>query len=580
MDAPRLIIGLALAVVTYLLILQWNEDYENPQSRTTTVQGTQQPSAPALPPSDDTPVAPEPTGTADGDVPLDPVRPEARPESSSAKPSPGRFVLVRTEALQATLDLRGGDLVQASLRGYPLHIDTPDEPFPLLSNEKDATYIVQSGLVGPDGPDARPSGRPLYRSESATYTLSPGAEQVVVDLHWSDPDSGVEVRKRYTFPRNEYRVDVGLSVRNRGETAWRGNLYGQIKRGKQSDPSTANAAMSMSTYLGAAFYTPDKPYYKVDFSDMDDAAEERAGGAAFRENVAGGWVAFLQHYFVSAWVPDPAATHSYYARRGAGSQYLVGFTSPAQTIRPGEEGNFQATLYVGPKIQQTLADLSTGLELTVDYGWLWFIAQPLFWLLSFLHGFAGNWGVAIILITILIKLAFFQLSAASYRSMANMRRIQPELLRLKELHGDDRQRMSQEMMELYKREKINPLGGCLPILVQIPVFIALYWVLLESVELRHAPFVGWIQDLSVKDPYFVLPIAMGLTMFLQQQLNPAPPDPTQAMVLKILPVLFTFFFLWFPSGLVLYWLVNNVLSIAQQWVITRNIEQAAKPRPA
>ncbi len=578
MDVQRLIIGLALAVVTYMLILQWNADYETSPNRDVAEQANMPPADAPLSPPGEMPDAPPPAQAA-GDIPIDTVRPESRPEVRTAQPVPGRFVQVTTESLQATIDLRGGDLVRASLRNYPLHLDTPDEPFPLLSNQKDAPYIIQSGLVGPDGPDGRAAGRPLYQTQSPQYTLSPGADQILVDLSWQDPDTQVEVRKRYVFPRNDHRVAMTVQVTNRGDSPWTGNLYGQIKRGKQADPSAANAAMSMSTYLGAAFYTPDKPYYKVDFDDMDDAAEE-GGAMAFRETVQGGWVAFLQHYFVSAWVPQADANNAFYARRGGGSSYLVGFTSPSQTVQPGAAGEFSATLYAGPKIQDALAELSPGLELTVDYGWLWFLAQPLFWLLSFLHGFAGNWGVAIILITILIKLAFFQLSAASYRSMANMRRIQPELQRLKELHGDDRQRMSQEMMELYKREKINPLGGCLPILVQIPVFIALYWVLLESVELRHAPFFLWIQDLSVKDPYFVLPIAMGLTMFLQQQLNPAPPDPTQAMVLKILPILFTFFFLWFPAGLVLYWLVNNVLSIAQQWVITRNIERAAKPRAA
>ncbi len=577
MDISRLLIGLSLAVVTYLLILQWNEDYEGAGNRPATVQ--QQTTSPAVVVPEDAPpvVAPE-TAQPAAEVPIAGAPPALRPVTT---PQAGRYVAIETRTYRATIDLLGGDLVDAALHKYPLHLDTPDEPFPMLSKQKDTLYVVQSGLVGPDGADARPSGRPMYRAGKKQYSLVPGADKLDVDLQWQDPDTGVVVVKRYTFHANSYRISVSTKVENTGTRPWTGNFYGQIKRNNHADPSSSTASsMSMSTYLGAAFFTPEKPYVKIDFSDMDDAAEERADRLAFRETVPGGWVAFLQHYFVSAWVPAPDQPNAYYARRGAENTYLVGFTSPSRVIKPGEQGKFDATLYIGPKIQQTLGELSPGLELTIDYGWLWFLAQPIFWLLSFLHGFAGNWGVAIILVTLTIKLAFFQLSAASYRSMANMRRIQPELVRLKELHGEDRQKMSQEMMELYKREKINPLGGCLPIMVQIPVFIALYWVLLESVELRHAPFFLWIQDLSVKDPYFVLPIAMGLTMFLQQQLNPAPPDPTQAMVLKILPVLFTFFFLWFPSGLVLYWLVNNILSITQQWIITRNIEQAAKPRTA
>jgi len=323
----------------------------------------------------------------------------------------------------------------------------------------------------------------------------------------------------------------------------------------------------MSTFLGAAWWTPEKSYNKQTLADLADKP--------LKETVKGGWAALVQHYFVTAWVPDPNSNNSYTTRvnKDAGENF-VGYTGPEVSVAPGETKNIAASLYAGPKIQKTLESVSEGLELTVDFGWLWFIAQGLFWLLVKIHGVVGNWGWAIVFLTVLVKAAFFQLSATSYKSMAHMRRVTPEIQRLKEQHSGDRAKMSQAMMDLYKKEKINPLGGCLPILVQMPVFIALYWTLMESVELRHAPWILWINDLSVMDPYFVLPLIMGASMFLQMQMNPAPPDPMQAKVMKLMPIVFTFMFLWFPSGLVLYWVVNNVLSIAQQWVITRQIEKA------
>jgi len=299
-----------------------------------------------------------------------------------------------------------------------------------------------------------------------------------------------------------------------------------------------------------------------------------------KENVTGGWVAWLQHYFVTAWIPNKGDANLVQTRKDSQGNYIIGFTGPTLTVAPGAKAEASATLYAGPKSQAVLKELSPGLELTVDYGILWFIAQPIFWLLQHIHSIVGNWGWSIIFLTMLIKGLFFPLSAASYKSMARMRAVAPKLAALKEQHGDDRQKMSQAMMELYKKEKINPLGGCLPILVQMPVFLSLYWVLLESVEMRQAPFMLWITDLSIKDPFFILPIIMGATMFIQQRLNPTPPDPMQAKVMKMMPIIFTFFFLWFPAGLVLYWVVNNVLSISQQWYITRKIEAATKKAAA
>ena len=338
--------------------------------------------------------------------------------------------------------------------------------------------------------------------------------------------------------------------------------------------------MGVQPYLGAALRTTDQRYHKIPFKNLDEKP--------YKEVVKGGWVAMVQHYFVTAWIPAADENQTYNLRKVNNSDlYILGFTSGVKKVAPNEKQSLKFSYYAGPKDQYRLEKIAEGLELTVDYGWLWFVAQPLFALMTFyatgvlhlpfditvkLFSGIGNWGVTIILLTLTVKASFFYLSAASYRSMANMRRVQPKMLEIKEKYGDNRQKMSEETMKLYKEEKVNPLGGCLPILVQMPVFIALYWVLLESVELRHAPFIGYIRDLSVMDPYFVMPLIMGVTMFVQQKLNPPPPDPMQAKVMQWMPVMFTFFFLWFPAGLVLYWIVNNSLSILQQWIITRQIE--------
>jgi YidC/Oxa1 family membrane protein insertase len=333
--------------------------------------------------------------------------------------------------------------------------------------------------------------------------------------------------------------------------------------------------MGMQAFLGYALRTADERYRKISFDDFEAASDARELNAELRDAaVDGGYLALLQHYFTTAWVPSADTSHRYTFRQNNEGHNIGSIVSPDLMIQPDQTASTASILYVGPKDQEALEALTPGLELVVDYGWLWFIAQPLFWCLKFIHTYVGNWGVAIILVTVLVKAAFFQLSAAAYRSMAKMRKFTPEISRLRELYGDDKQRMSKEMMDLYKKEKINPLGGCLPIIVQMPVFIALYWVLLESVELRQAPFFLWIQDLSAKDPFFVLPLLMGVSMYVQTSLNPTPPDPMQAKIMKWMPVAFTFFFLWFPAGLVLYWVCNNVLSIAQQWVITRSIEKA------
>ncbi|SFQ43646.1 YidC/Oxa1 family membrane protein insertase [Geopseudomonas sagittaria] len=552
MDIQRSILIVALAVVSYIMVLKWNEDYGQPQMPPQAVASTAAQSQSL------------PTGEAQGNGSADvPSASNQQNEPASQVAATGRALIqVETDVLKLAIDPQGGDVVQLALPAYPRSLQNRDVPFALFDNGNERTYIAQSGLVG-DGPDARASGRPLYSAEKQQYRLADGQDELVVELKFSE--AGVDYVKRFSFKRGDYAFAVSHRIANHSDKPWNGNLFAQLKRDASGDPSQTSAT-GMATYLGAALWTADEPYKKVPMGDMDDAN--------LRETVQGGWVAWLQHYFVTAWVPSKDDTNQVSTRKDSQGNYIIGFVGPQLNVAAGASAETSATLYAGPKSQDKLEALSPGLELTVDYGFLWFIAQPIFWLLQVIHSILGNWGWSIIVLTVLIKLAFFPLSAASYKSMARMRAVAPKLQALKEQYGDDRQKMSQGMMELYKKEKINPLGGCLPILVQMPVFLALYWTLLESVEIRQAPWLGWIVDLSIKDPYFILPIIMGATMFFQQTLNPTPPDPMQARVMKLMPIIFTFFFLWFPAGLVLYWVVNNVLSIAQQWYINRKIEAA------
>ena len=554
MDIQRPILIVALAIVSYLLVLQWNQDYGQPQlPPPTTATATALPNAQATPAPADVPSANSQRNTA---------------PNTTVIAAGQALIHVETDVLKLAIDPRGGDIVQLSLPAYPRSLEHRDIPFALFDNGTERTYAAQSGLVG-DGPDARTSGRPTYSSAQTEYRLVEGENQLVVELSFSE--GGVNYTKRFTLKRGAYDVQVSHQITNESGKVWSGNQFAQIKRDASVDPSQTSAT-GMATYLGAALGTPGEPYKKVSMSDMD--------GKALQESVQGGWIAWLQHYFVTAWIPAHNDTNQISTRKDSQGHYIIGFVGPQLNVPSGSSAETSATLYAGPKEQGILKSLSPGLELTVDYGVLWFIAQPIFWLLQVVQSLVGNWGWAIIILTVLIKLAFFPLSAASYRSMARMRTVAPKMQALKEQFGDDRQKLSQAMMELYRKEKINPLGGCLPLLVQMPVFLALYWVLLESVEMRQAPWLGWIADLSIKDPFFILPIIMGVTMFFQQTLNPAPQDPMQAKIMKLLPVIFTFFFLWFPAGLVLYWVVNNVLSIAQQWVITRQIEAAAHTEKA
>lgn len=553
MDVKRGIIFIGLAIVSYMLVLAWNEDYGQSTYQETTLSNTNE--------TLDVQYSNITSESAEFTVPGSNTS-EVIAETGNSQ-STAAIVNVQTDVLNITIDLEGGNIISALLPEHKVELGS-QQPLALLERSPKRHYVVESGLFGKDGFDASKNGpKPVYKANSNKYALTDSQEELVVDLKYS-ADSGVSIIKRYHFKRNDYLIQVSYLIDNQSTQVWEANLSGKIVRDKSPDPSDQNS-MGMQSFLGMVLSSKEDPYEKIDFDDMLESPINR--------QIQGGWIAFIQHYFLSAWIPDDSVTQTYQTRVRNGV-YLMGFISPALTVNAGQSGSVSAKLFLGPKIIDRLETAAPKLDLTVDYGWLFFIAYPLFLLLDFLYGIVLNWGVAIILVTVCVKALFFKLSAASYRSMANMRRVAPKLQSLKEQYGDDRQKMSQAMMELYKKEKINPLGGCLPILVQMPVFIALYWVLLESVQLRHAPFMFWITDLSVKDPYFILPILMGISMFIQMQLNPSPPDPMQARVMKIMPVMMTVFFLWFPSGLVLYWLVNNILSIAQQWVITRQIENA------
>jgi YidC/Oxa1 family membrane protein insertase len=557
MDIKRSLPIVALAIVSYLMVIQWNKDYGVVEqapviSQSVTAADSAVPAA----------------ASVQAEVENQDVPPVADTQSTAVAPTAqadAQLIYVETDVLRLAIDPRGGDIVQLSLPQYPLSQNLPDTPFQLFNNNPQYLYIAQSGLTGSSGPDARSSGRPLYASAQKNYRLADDQDQLDVELSFTE--GGINYTKRFSFERGQYDLRITQHIDNQSDSVWNGNLFAQLKRDGSGDPSSTTAT-GTATYLGAAIWTAEEPYKKISMSDMDKQA--------IKASETGGWVAWLQHYFVSAWVPQAEQNNQVLARKDSQGNYIVGFTGPTLNIPAGATGEASAVLYAGPKIQSEMAKLSPGLELTVDYGFLWFIAQPIFWLLENIHNLVGNWGWSIIILTIIIKLIFFPLSAASYKSMARMRAVAPKLQALKEQFGEDRQKMSQAMMELYKKEKINPLGGCLPILVQMPVFLALYWVLLESVEMRQAPWMFWITDLSIKDPFFLLPIIMGATMFIQMQLNPTPPDPMQAKVMKLMPIIFTFFFLWFPAGLVLYWVVNNILSIGQQWYITRKIEAASK----
>ena len=480
------------------------------------------------------------------------------PAESDYKLASGQRISVVTDLYKADIETTGGDLRRLELLKHRA-ADNDKTNFVLLDDAANPmTYVAQTGLIGAD----LPTHKAVFTTSATSYQMQPDQDSLEVRLNWLS--NGVSVDKIYTFHRNRYAIDVTYEVKNGSASAITPAVYYQIVHDNLSN----QGSKLMPTFTGGAYYSEATKFKKLKFADMDKEALKLSSND--------GWVGLLQHYFVSAWIPKDGLVRDFYSKKINEHMYTIGSKSALATIAPGATLVVPARLFSGPQTKVDLISTAPGLEYTVDYGWLTVVATPLFWMLSKIHALVSNWGVAIILLTVLIKAAFFRLSASSYRSMAQMRELAPRLEAMKAKFGDDRQKMQAAMMELYKKEKINPMGGCLPILVQIPVFISLYWMLLGSVELRHAPFFGWIQDLSAIDPFYILPILMGATMIIQTRLNPKPADPLQAKVMTWMPVVFSVFFFFFPAGLVLYWLVNNVLSITQQWYINKMIHAEAQ----
>lgn len=548
METKRFILLVALGLVLTMLWQAWQQDYG--QSLT---------EADDDPLADNNQIKDEPKTEDIPTTPIDHKNNIITGFSDVEKATREEALIdVKTDLLNIQINTLGASIQHLELLDYPVSKQKPNEPIVLLYKRADDFYLAQGGLLSKQEPIDH---KTVYQTTKTQYRLG-DADQLQVPFVY-ESDSGLIVRKIWTFHRGSYLVDVDYQVVNNTATDWTGSAYGQFNRTATGE----RESLFIHTYTGAVISSPEKRYEKVDFGDIEN---ERLA-----VDVTDGWVAMLQHYFLVALIPSKQETYHYYTLNPEKKSYVIGGVSPAKTIVSGDETHFSQRIYFGPKLQNDLEKIAQGLELSVDYGIFWFLAKPLYWVLDQVHSITNNWGWAIVLVVFLLKLLFFKLSAAGYRSMANMRRVQPRLLAIRDRHKSDRARLNKAMMELYKEEKINPLGGCFPILIQIPVFISFYWVLLESVELRQADFILWIHDLSIPDPYFVLPLLMGASMFIQQKLNPAPLEPIQEKVMSVLPVVFTVFFAFFPAGLVLYWVVNNTLSIAQQWVITRRIEQAS-----
>ncbi|OSM97708.1 membrane protein insertase YidC [Lonsdalea populi] len=535
MDSQRNLLLIALLFVTFMIWQAWETD-KNPPATTQTTQQS--------------------TNNAVGDAANQGV-----PASGQ-----GKLITVKTDVLSLTINTRGGDIEQANLLSYPATLGST-EPFLLLETTPAFVYQAQSGLTGKNGPDNPANGaRPLYQTAQDRYELTDGQSEIRIPLTYTDAN-GATFTKTFVLKRGDYALGVEYGVNNASAQPLELTLFGQLKQSIElpSHRDTGSSNFALHTYRGAAFSSSDEKYKKYSFSDMKEPL-----------NIAtqGGWVAMLQQYFATAWIPQANSSNTFYSANLGNGQAAIGFKAAPVVVQPGSQQQLRATLWVGPEIQDKMAAVAPHLDLTVDYGWLWFISQPLFKLLKFLHGFIGNWGFSIIAITFIVRAIMYPLTKAQYTSMAKMRMLQPKLQAMRERVGDDKQRMSQEMMALYKAEKVNPLGGCFPLLIQMPIFLALYYMLMGSVELRHAPFALWIHDLSAQDPYYVLPILMGLTMFFIQKMSPTTvTDPMQQKIMTYMPVIFTVFFLWFPSGLVLYYIVSNLVTIAQQQLIYRGLEK-------
>ena len=541
MESQRSFLFIALMVVTFLLYQQWQVD-NTPVQQPTTVAQTSSGATTDTNSSDFVPAS-----------------------SASSLPAiketltTSNIITVTTDVLKLKINTQGGDIVEATLLNYETEQGS-GIPFTIMQNGN-YNYIAQSGLTGAQGIDRIVKGRPIYQVSATDFTLT-NDTPLIVNLNYT-AENGLVVTKRFTFEPNSYKVNLDYIIDNNTTTAASVELYAQLKQSTNVDKSSA----LIPTYRGAAYSTTEDPYEKYDFDDIADAN--------LNVSTQGGWVAMLQHYFVSSWIPNKCDVNQLYTSYSRNQEAVIGFKAPAIIIEPNSQATASTAFYVGPKDQDKLAEISESLELTVDFGFLFMISQPLHWLLILIQSVVVNWGLAIIIITIMVKGIMYPLTKAQYTSMAKMRALQPKMAQLKERFGDDRQKMSQGMMELYRKEKVNPAGGCLPLLIQMPIFLALYWVFLESVELRHATFGLWLQDLSSKDPYFILPVLMGISMFIMQKMQPMTvQDPMQQKIMQYMPVMFTVFFFWFPSGLVLYWLVSNVISIIQMKIIFSGLEKA------
>ena len=562
MNQPRILLWVGLLLLVYLNVNAWLKDY-SPAARGETPAAESKPSNPVTSPADGL-SAELPSVTSDA-PPVAAAAELPPPEIAAASPAGSGRVRIVTDVLDVDLSLAGGELIRADLTRYPLHKDDPSKPVRLFNTDsKDTQFVFQSGLTSGEAGRNEPNHKAPFTAEALEYNLAAGQDALEIPLTWSD-GAGLAVTKTFVFHRGSYQVDLRYRAANGGTTPVKLASYTQMLRHSQGNKRSMWDPETYS-FRGPAYYDGEK-YQKLDIEDEEDQA--------LSKSITNGWLAALQHHFVAAIVPMKDRAYQY-ELSVKDLDYRLRVVGPGQIVPPGGALDVSETLFVGPKLQEQLKKAGPRLELVADYGMLTILAQPLFWLLSKIYEFVGNWGVTIIIVTFLIKLVFYKLAETSGRSMAKMKTVAPRLKAVQERYKDDREGQARAMMELYKREKINPVAGCLPVLVQIPFFLAFYWVLLESVEMRQAPFFGWIQDLSARDPYFILPILMGGAMFFQYKLNPAPPDPVQAKVFAFMPVVMTFMFLWFPAGLVLYWLTNTALSIAQQWKINRVVEAEAK----
>ncbi len=572
MDNIRFILVVTFATLVVLLYQAWQLDYgPKPPSEQTASTAINADDVPTT--TSGTTAAPAPAAT----------------DTSSASPVPvtapvaTKTIKVKTDVISLEIETQGGNIVNLDLLHYPVEqsnsvvdklrdlvgmsvAEKDTSPVRLFNSTAKKLFVAQSGFITEKDSATAPNHYSVFTAEQDNYTLAEGQDSVSVPLTWTD-NNGLTVTKVFTFKRGSYAIALDQSLQNNTGKSWFGRQYNQLLRVPDTEGKGNMLTGGMRAYDGGVIYTEKNKYQKISYDDM--AKED------LKVDTKGGWVAMIQHYFASAWIPPADHENSFYTDELKDGRFLIGSYSPSVNVLNNTTTKFSAQLFAGPKIQPMMEKIATGLELTVDYSVLTFVGKPIYWLLNKIHSLIGNWGIAIIGVTLCIKLLLFPLSQASFKSMAKMRKIQPRLKELQERFKDDRQRFNTEMMALYKKEKVNPLGGCFPILIQIPVFMALYWVLSETVEFRQAPFMAWIQDLSIQDPFYVLPVLMGISMKIQQGLNPAPIDPIQAKVMKMFPIVFTVFFLFFPAGLVLYWVINNTLSIVQQTIITKQIEKEA-----